>query len=376
MKKRIFLLGATGSIGTSTLEVIKKYPEHFELVGVSANSNLKKLESIIREFKPRYAVLTKDHSFKDSDFCKVLVGEKGYEEVIFSKDIDVIVIAISGIAGLYPTIKAIESKKRVVSANKESLVAAGDLVLSYLEKYNQNIIPVDSEHNAIFNLFSRIEKSFINKIILTASGGPFLRKDITEKTSIDEVLSHPTWNMGNYITVNSATMMNKGFEVIEAHYLFKLDYDKIDVLVHPQSLVHGIVETIDGTNFMVASPNDMKFPIALALFYPEIPEKKFKTIKLDEKPLEFFKVDQKNFPLLDFCYEMGRQGGLSTTVLNAVNEYFVDIFLKGKIKFSELAKTIIKTTEKFINLNKPQSHYSLDDVFTIDREVRTFCEKI
>lgn len=283
MKKRIFLLGATGSIGTSTLEVIKKYSEYFELVGVSANSNLKKLESIINEFKPRYAVLTKEHSFKDCDFCKILVGEKGYEEVIFSNEIDIIVIAISGIAGLYPTIKAIESKKRVVSANKESLVAAGDLVLNYLEKYNQSIIPVDSEHNAIFNLFSRIEKNFINKIILTASGGPFLRKEITEKTSLYEVLEHPTWNMGNYITVNSATMMNKGFEVIEAHYLFRIDYDKIDVLVHPQSLVHGIVETIDGTNFMVVSPNDMKFPITLGLFYPEIPEKKFKTIKLDEK---------------------------------------------------------------------------------------------
>ncbi|MCX7821514.1 MAG: 1-deoxy-D-xylulose-5-phosphate reductoisomerase [Brevinematales bacterium] len=374
--KKIFLLGATGSIGTSTLEVIRKYPKDFELVGVSANSNMKKLEMIIKEFKPKYAVLTREHSFKDCDYCKFLVGEKSYEEILFSEDVDIILIAISGIAGLYPTIKAIESGKRVVSANKESLVAAGDIVLKHLEKYNQTIFPVDSEHNAIFNIFSRIEKNFIKKIILTASGGPFLKKEITERTSIEEVLAHPTWNMGNYITVNSATMMNKGFEVIEAHYLFKMEYERIDVLIHPQSLVHGIVETIDGTHFMGASPNDMKFPIALALFYPAIPEQKFKSINLYEKPLEFFKVDQRKFPLLEFCYEMGRIGGLAPTVLNATNEYFVDSFLKGKIKFSNLPSKIIKTTEKFINTTKPERGYSLEDVFTIDSEVRKFCEKL
>ncbi len=181
--------------------------------------------------------------------------------------------------------------------------------------------------------------------------------------------------MGNYITVNSATMMNKGFEVIEAHYLFRLAYDKIDVLVHPQSIVHGIVETIDGTNFMVASPNDMKFPIALALFYPEVPLQRFKSVKLNEKQLEFLNVDHKKFPLLDFCYEVGKRGDVSPTVLNAVNEYYVEVFLKGKIKFSILASKIIEITEKFINQNKPKTLSSLDDVFTLDKEVKKFCEE-
>ncbi len=375
MKQKIFLLGATGSIGSSTLEVIRKYGDFFELVAVSANSNIKKLEHIIAEFKPKYVVLSNEKVVKPCcDNCKILYGENGFEEVIFSSDVDTIVIAISGIAGLFPTIKAIESGKKVVSANKESLVSAGELVLKYLEKYNQKIFPVDSEHNAIFNVVSKIDQKFIKRIVLTASGGPFLDKEITEKTTIEEVLAHPTWSMGNYITVNSATMMNKGFEVIEAHFLFGLDYDKIDVLVHRQSLVHGMVETIDGTHFMVASPNDMKYPISICLFYPEYPEGKFKKFDLTDKPLEFLKVNRKKFPLLDFCYTIGKEGGLFTTVLNAVNEYLVDKFLKGEISFKELPDKIMKTTEKYIFSHNLPREYSLQDVFNVDQEVKCFCK--
>ncbi len=375
MKKRILLLGATGSIGASTLDVIRNYPDCFELVGVSCHKNLKKLEEIIEEFRPKYVLLTKMVSFLKKGFSnvKIFEGEKGLDELISCEDIDIVVIAISGIAGLYPTIKVIQSGKTLVSANKESLVAAGELVVKLLKECNQKIIPVDSEHNAIFNLISKIDKNSIKKIILTASGGPFFKKKITGATSIDEVLSHPTWSMGSYITVNSATMINKGFEVIEAHFLFDIDYDKIEVLIHPQSLTHGIVETIDGTNFMLTSPNDMRYPIALSLFYPEIPIQKFKPLNIYEKKLEFYKVNYKKFPLLKFCYEIGKIGGLAPTVLNAVNEFFVEAFLNSKIPFSKLSTVIMKTVTNFIDKNPLPESYSFEDVFSFDRKVKNFC---
>ncbi|MGC8765482.1 MAG: 1-deoxy-D-xylulose-5-phosphate reductoisomerase [Brevinematia bacterium] len=378
LKKRVLLLGATGSIGTSTLDVIKKYPDDFELVGVSCHKNLKKLEEIIDGFGVKFVLLSQQDFNLEKKYPDVrfFSGEDGLEELIFDRRIDTIVIAISGIAGLLPTIKAIQSGKTIISANKESLVAAGELIKELLKQHNQRILPVDSEHNALFNLISRIDRKYIKKIILTASGGPFFKKEITRSISINDVLSHPTWNMGNYITVNSATMINKGFEVIEAHFLFDFDYDKIEVFIHPQSLTHGIVETIDGSYFMVTSPNDMRYPIALSLFYPEIPEQKFKPLNIFEKSLEFYRVNHKKFPLLNFCYEMGKMGGLAPTVLNAANEFYVESFLKGLISFIKLPEYIISATQKFIEKEKLPTHYTLEDVFVVDREVKKFCKEL
>jgi len=380
MRERVLILGTTGSIGNSTLEVIKNYPEKFKVVGVSCYKNIKRLEEIIINFQPEYVWFAEEKKDLIKNFPKVkfFVGKEGLKELIFSDEIDTIVIAISGIAGLYPSYLAAQTKKRILSANKESLVAAGELITKTLKLHNNRIIPLDSEHNAIFNLLERIDRKYIKKIILTASGGPFFRKKITRETSLEDVLAHPTWKMGKYITVNSATMINKGFEVIEAHFLFELGYDKIDVLIHPQSLTHGVLQTIDGSNFMVTSPNDMKFPITLALFYPEIPEGKFASQIFENKKrvLEFHKVNYKKFPLLNFCYQIGEKGGLAPAVLNAANEFFVEQFIRGAIPFYRLKNYIVKAVEDFLSRKTLTSSYTIEDVFDVDREVKLYCEKV
>ncbi len=369
--QNIALLGATGSVGKSVLDVIRNYKEDFNLIGVSSYRNQARLEKIISEFQPRYVCLKKE----DYDFMKKFPGieffhgESGLSELASLPGADTIIIAVSGIAGLYPTISAIKSKKRILSANKESIVAAGEIINRLLSENQASIIPIDSEHNAIFNIFSRMQKNFVKNIILTASGGPFLNREITKDVKVEDVLDHPTWEMGSCITVNSATMMNKGFEVIEAHHLFHLDYKQIKVLIHPQSLAHGIVETIDGTYFIAASPSDMRYPIALSLFYPEIPSQKFPPLDLTNKPFEFFEPDYKKFPLLKLAYEAGREGGLLPAVLNAANEVVVDAFLDNRADFYSLASIIQKIVEMFIN--RPALTLTIEEILEADRLARS-----
>ncbi|MGA2141198.1 MAG: 1-deoxy-D-xylulose-5-phosphate reductoisomerase, partial [Brevinematales bacterium] len=257
--ENIVLLGSTGSIGSSVIDVLRSYPSKFRLAGVSAHKNLPKLGKILREFTPELACLSGSPE-ENRDFIsqfpsvEFVFGEDGLVSLAGLSSALTVVIGISGIAGLSPTLAAVKAGKRILSANKESIVAAGDIINSALSQAGLFIIPLDSEHNAIFNIYSRLETIFVKNISLTASGGPFLNKTITPGISMDEVLNHPVWEMGKTITVNSATLINKGFEVIEAHYLFHMDYERIKVLIHPQSLVHGIVETIDGTQFMACSP--------------------------------------------------------------------------------------------------------------------------
>ncbi len=369
MKEKVVLLGGTGSIGKSTLEVLRAYPSRFYLVGVSGFSNLELLARIVEEFTPQYVCLKQE----DNDFINRFPGinftwgEQGLTELAELSEADTIVNAIPGMAGLTPTLAAIRADKRILSANKEAFVAAGEIVNAALDRSHAVILPVDSEHNAIFNIISRFRREEIRHIKLTASGGPFLRRPITEDVSIADVLKHPTWNMGPYITVNSATMMNKGFEVIEAHHLFRMDYDHIQVLIHPQSQVHGLVETIDGSQFICASPNDMRYPIALSLFHPEFPDNPpFGKINMEQQSWEFEAPNLEKFPLLAMAYEAGREGGIMPAVLNAANEIVVEKFLSGIIPFAYLPVIIKQITDNFANIGHPE----LEEILIADKKAR------
>jgi 1-deoxy-D-xylulose-5-phosphate reductoisomerase len=376
--ENIVILGATGSIGSSVIDVIRNYPSKFKLVGVSGHKNLVKLSEIIREFSPELVCLPEENP----DFIKQFpsltfsFGEIGLIEAAKLSSAGIVVIGISGIAGLYPTLAAAQARKKILSANKESIVAAGEIINKALEDSGLFITPLDSEHNAIFNIFSRIQRNFIKSICLTASGGPFLNKKITRDLSKEDVLNHPVWDMGKTITVNSATLINKGFEVIEAHYLFKMDYERIKVLIHPQSLVHGIVETIDGSQFMACSPSDMRYPIALSLFYPEIPEQKFPALDLAGRKLDFSEPDMEKFPLLRLSYEAGIEGGVIPAVLNAANETAVEFFLNGTIGFPDIPVVIKRVIDIFSAGNINKDSLSLEMILEKDREARLTARKI
>lgn len=377
MPKRVVVLGATGSIGSSTLDIIRQFPEEFTLVGLSGHTQTTKIKSLIEEFHPFMVCLPSlpewVHLYPSTTF---VTGEKGLLQLASLSETDIIVIGISGLAGLLPTIEAIKAHKRILSANKEAIVAAGPIINQLLYENNQQIIPLDSEHNAIFTLLSHFPRSSIKKIILTASGGPFFRKEASSHTTVDDVLKHPTWNMGSYITVNSATMLNKGFEVIEAHYLFHLPFEQIDVLIHPQSLVHGIVELSDGTNTMVASPNDMRYPIAMAMFYPEIPSNRDNSFTLMDKTLEFYSVPEKRFPLLSLAYEVGKKGGMFPLALNALNEEIVSAFLQKKIHFLEIERLISMGIEYFASTEEANLPLSLESLRIAEQKARHIGQKL
>ncbi len=369
MKEKVVLLGGTGSIGKSSLDVLRSYPRDFYLVGVSGHNNLEELALIIQEFTPQYVCLKEE----DSEFIdrfpgiNFAWGETGIIELAELSEADTVINAIPGMAGLAPCLAAIRKNKRILSANKEAFVAAGEIINAELDKSDAVILPVDSEHNAIFNLFTRFDRKDISAIKLTASGGPFLRREITEDVAIADVLKHPTWNMGPYITVNSATMMNKGFEVIEAHHLFRIDYDRIKVLIHPQSQVHGLIETIDGSQFICASPNDMRYPIALSLFYPRIPaDPPFGKIDMRHQSWEFEEPDWQKFPLLKLAYEVGEAGGILPAVLNAANEIVVEKFLAGFLPFIYIPEIIKQIVDRFENISQPR----LEEILIADKKAR------
>lgn len=369
--EKVALLGATGSVGKSVLDVIRHYPGRFRLSAVSGFRNLKRLGEIIDEFSPTYVAIGENQPDFEDRYPGIIFfhGEEGLIEIVTQPDIDTAVIAVSGIVGLKPTITAIEAGKRILTANKESLVAAGEIINTLLAKHKNEFIPLDSEHNSIFNQFIRVERQFIDSITLTASGGPFRDRDIDETVTVEDVLNHPTWDMGKEITVNSATMMNKGLEVIEAHHLFGLPYDQIKVLIHPQSVVHGIVTTIDGSQYLAASPSDMRYPISLAMFYPEIPSAKFPELSLVGKSLEFFEPDTDKFPLLALAYACGRAGGIMPTVLNAANEIFVEKFLNGFVYFALIPEFVARVIERFEkNIKLP----SVEEILIADKQARIY----
>ncbi len=366
--ERIILLGATGSVGASVLEVIRNYPNRFKLYGVSGNRSLDRLASIVEEFSPTYVCIPEENNEFTDRFAGTyfLFGESGISEMASLSECDSVVNALSGIVGLNPTLAAVRARKRLLTANKESLVAAGSIVLSELHKSGGEMIPLDSEHNAIFHLLGGVKPDAVESIMLTASGGPFRNREIDDSITLDDVLAHPTWNMGPFITVNSATLMNKGFEVIEANVLFRIPFEKIEVLVHPQSLVHGTVTLRDGMQLLAAYPSDMRYPVASAMFYPETPQNRFPKLDLAGKELTFLEPDTEKFPLLPLAYACGSAGGTMPAILNAANEIVVEKFLDGFVPFAKIPQFIAQVIEESENVPNPE----LQEILIADKQAR------
>lgn len=380
--KNISILGATGSIGTQALDIIRNKENKVNLIGVTAHRNFKGLVDIIEEFSPKYIGITdeecyeaiKEYCEKESKHVKLFGGEEALEKVATLEEIDTVLTSVVGIAGLKPTIKAIEAKKNIALANKETLVVAGDIVMLKAKENGVKILPVDSEHGAIFQCIQGNEKKDINKIILTASGGPFrgkTRDDLKEITP-KEALKHPKWNMGRKISIDSSTLVNKGLEVIEAHFLFGVEYDDIEVIVHPQSIVHSMVEYKDGSIIAQLGSTDMRLPIQYALSYPErrtavADRLDFKTVS----SLTFEEPDTKTFRCLELAFKAGKLGGNMPAIYNGANEIAVELFLDERIKYLQIEEIIEDAMNKFPHVKNPD----LQQVLDIDKQVREYVLK-
>lgn len=372
--KRITILGSTGSIGKSALEVITKYRDRFEVVGLTANSNIRLLEEQVNTFKPEIVAVADEAGaieLRKKLNIDVLSGNTGIAEVASYSRSDFVLSAIVGFAGLIPTLSAIKTGKTVGLANKESLVVAGEIVMEEAVKYGAKIIPVDSEHSAIFQCIEGRSRESIKKIVLTASGGPFFGKSKSEldRVTIEDALKHPNWDMGRKITIDSATLMNKGFEVIEAYHLFGLSPDEIDVLIHPQSIVHSMVEFKDRSYIAQLSIPDMKGPIAYALSYPERLDDPMPCLDLSRiEKLTFRKPDTGCFPCLLYAYEASREGGTMPAVLNAANEVAVGAFLQRAIGFNDIPVIIGNT----MHSHKKEAVTGIEAVIEADRWAREY----
>lgn len=350
MKKRIVLLGGSGSVGSQSLDVILQHEDLFELVGLSVGKNIAFLKRYLETHTLKYCCvsneedyLTLKERFSGTEFY---YGDKGLEALASLDEYDVLFNALQGFVGLLPTIKAIEKNHDVACANKESLVAAGNIVMSLAKQHNVNIIPVDSEHSAIFQTMQGYRKEDIKKLIITASGGAFKNKsrDELKTATLKDALNHPRWSMGAKITIDSATMMNKGFEVIEAHVLFDIPYDQIDVLLHPESVVHSLTEFNDHTVLAQLGVADMRMPCQYALTYPKRYGNTSKELSLaDFGSLTFKHMDYDRFPLLDLAYAAGLLDGNMPAILNGANEAAVKLFIEGKIKFLDIEQLIFDT---------------------------------
>lgn len=365
-KKRISILGSTGSIGRQALEVIEKLHEKFEIIALSAGNNTDLLTQQAEKFKPKYICSNK----KDFQLpgIKTLYGDEGLEEICSDKENDIILIAVSGKIGLRPSLCAIKNNIDIALANKETLVMAGDIVMREAKNNNVNIIPVDSEHCAIHQCIKDIND--VDKLIITASGGPFLHKTIQDMKSanVEQALAHPKWHMGKKITIDSATLMNKGLEVIEAHHLFNMDYDNIEVVIHPQSIVHSAIEYKDGSVIAQLGLPSMHIPIQYAITYPQRFEGiKSKSFSFSEVArLDFTSPDYEKFPSLNMAFNAGKIGGSATVCLNAANEEAVFAFLENKINLYN----IYEITEKILNNHKIIKTPTLEEIFEIDNEIR------
>lgn len=360
-KRKISILGSTGSIGTQALEVIEKLSDKFEVIALSAGSNVDLLNNQIEKFKPKYAYSTSPNLIKGAKYLTL-------DEICSNKENDIILVAVSGKVGLLPTLKAIENGIDVALANKETLVMAGDIVMKKARENNVKIIPVDSEHCAIHQCIKDIRQ--VEKLIITASGGPFLHKTVEDmkNATVEQALAHPRWNMGKKITVDSATLMNKGLEIIEAHHLFNMPYEKIEVVVHPQSIVHSAIEYKDGSVIAQLGLPSMHIPIQYAITYPErfegIKSKSFSFSEISR--LDFEAPNFEKFPSLNLAYECGKIGGSAPICMNASNEEAVFAFLNGQIRLYD----IYKITQKILDKHVVQKSISIEDVFEIDEETR------
>lgn len=373
--KNISILGSTGSVGTQTLEVIDYLDDKWNVISLSAYSNIDLLEKQIKKFNPKYVVVIDSKSAKtlnnrlENSSTEVFTGKDNLEKIASFSNLDLVINSIVGAAGLKPSIAALKSGHTLGLANKESLVIGGHLIAEILNNTNAKILPVDSEHNAIFHLLENKKEKEIKNILLTASGGPFFNKTKKEmeNVKVKDALDHPNWDMGNKITIDSATMMNKGLEVIEAHWLFDVDYDKIKVVVHPESIIHSMVEFCDKTITAELGVPDMRTPIQSVLTYPNKVKSEVKSLDLFEVgQLNFKKPDFNKFPNLKLAFKAGKDGGSMPIVLNAANEVAVDLFLNKKISFLEISEIIEKTLEKHQKINFPD----IDEIMEIDKWAR------
>ncbi len=343
--KYLYLLGACGSIGTQTLDVVRQQSKDFKIIGMSVGSNLSLAKQLIEEFRPEIICFRKqEHIFAISYSATIVYGDDGLVEVAkyHKYDEEWLVNALVGVAGLVPTVEAIQSGKHIALANKETLVVGGDIIYSLLQEYKVQLIPIDSEHSAILQCLTGEKKSQVKRLIITASGGAFRDKSLEElkDVTIADALNHPNWKMGPKITIDSATMMNKGFEVIEAHYLFNIEYSQIDTVLHKESIVHSLVEFKDGTIKAELGVSDMRVPIAYALNYPEHIFQTGKDLDFSLLDLHFKELSFQRFPCLKYAYDAALKGGLYLPVLNAANEAAVYLFLNGYISFLEITNII------------------------------------
>ncbi|WP_033169917.1 1-deoxy-D-xylulose-5-phosphate reductoisomerase [Selenomonas sp. ND2010] len=378
--KNIAVLGSTGSIGTQTLAVVRSHPELFHISVLAANASDELLEQQIREFEPELAVLSDEAAYnrlksRYSGPTKLAGGRQAFIDAAAVSDVDTVVTSMMGFAGLEPTMKALEAKKDIALANKETLVVAGELVTQRAKEQGVSILPVDSEHCAFFQCLQGEKLASIEKLLLTCSGGPFRgkKRDELKDATVEQVLAHPTWNMGKKITVDSASLVNKGLEVIEAKWLYGVRYDQIQVVVHPQSIVHSMVQFHDGAVIAQLGSTDMKLPIQYALTYPDRTDSEFERLDFwNMKNLTFDKPDTDTFKGLKFAYEAGEMGGSMPCIFNAANEIAVGAFLKGGIKFLDIYDIIEQTMLKRECIMEP----TLEELFEEDRWARDFAASL
>ena len=377
--KKILILGSTGSIGTNALELIRNNREHYQVIGISGNKNIELLKKQIEEFKPTFIYVGTEQDAlnlkKEYSFLKeVYFGENGLAELSKNSDYDIILTAVSGAIGIDATVEAIKREKRIALANKETMVSAGIYINKLLKEYPKaEIVPVDSEHSALFQSLQGFKKEDVKKLIITASGGTFRGKDLAylENVTVEQALKHPNWSMGKKITIDSSTLVNKGLEVIEAHELFNIDYDNIEIIVHPQSIVHSMIEYVDGSIIAQMGVANMKTPILYAFTYPE---KEYNSSinfldLIKNNNLTFEEADRKVFKGIDLAYRAGRTGDTMPTVFNASNEIAVELFMKKQIKFLDIYRIIEEAmnSHQVLTLNTDNA---LNVIKEVDREIR------
>ena len=378
--KNIYLLGATGSIGKQTIEVLRTLDDSYRLVSMSFNNNLEVAEKIILEFNPKLVCTSNEFNYNylknKYNNIRIVFGEEGLIEAatckFYDDGEDVVINSVVGMIGLVPTIEAIKLERTILLANKETLVVGGEIITKLLKEYNSKLLPIDSEHSAILQCLEGRKKEEIKKLIITASGGAFRDYDRNElnDVTIDDALKHPNWLMGKKITVDCATMVNKGLEVIEAHFLFGVPYENIETIIHKESIIHSMVEFSDKTIIAQMGKPDMRVPIQYAITYPDK-----KDFILDESldlnnllNLSFKKMDYDRYPLLKLAYDVGKLGGVMPTIFNASNEEAVKLFINKKIKFLEIETIIIDSVNRFRNIVSP----TLDQILKIDKDVREY----
>ena len=372
--KKIAILGSTGSIGTQTLDVVREHFDELQVVALAAGSNKERLKEQIKEFHPKLVSLSDEKKAQElkeelaGERVEVVCGMEGLIEVAGADSADVVVTAVVGMMGILPTMEAIKKGKDIALANKETLVTAGHLIIPMAKEYGVSILPVDSEHSAIFQSLQGEPKAALDKILLTASGGPFRGKsaEFLETVTLEDALNHPNWSMGPKITIDSSTMVNKGLEVMEAKWLFGVDYSQIEVVIQPQSIIHSMVQYVDGAIIAQLGTPDMRVPIEYALFYPE--RRSLSGDRLDFSKLSqitFEKPDYKVFRGLSLAIEAGKTGGTMPTVFNAANERAVAKFLKGEIKYTDIVRSI----EKCMDAHKVSAHPDLEEILATEQWV-------